>query len=199
MNPFVRPSGLRCSVRSAVVRAAALVAALGSGCKDSNTVTGLSSTPIPTVVAAAPTPLPTTTPTPPRTTLPTRAPTASPPATPIPTPATIDGHWTGSVAYYDLDYWWPNCTPEATATFSQGPPLHGSPISADIHTNCVDAAFEGTLQDDGTLIGEVTVRSGALHGAASGTFTGRSLFLKVPVFPGANGSQVGGFTLQMHR
>jgi len=103
------------------------------------------------------------------------------------------------VHYEDLDYWWPHCTPEAVATVSQGPPLYGSLISADIHTNCVNAVFQGTLQEDGTLVGEVTLRPGALRGAASGTFSGSSLFLEVPVFPGTDGSQIGGFTLRMHR
>ena len=101
---------------------------------------------------------------------PTRSPTATPPATPVPTPATISGNWTGTVQYFDLDYWWPHCTSGATATFGQGPPVYGSLVSASIHTNCVDASFQGTLQDDGTLTGEVTVKLGDLRGAASGSF-----------------------------
>jgi hypothetical protein len=112
---------------------------------------------------------------------------------------TISGHWTGSVHFHDLDAWSPHCEPTATAVFTQGPPVYGSPVSASVHNNCVDAEFQGSLRDDGALVGEMTVRAGSLHGAASGTFYWHSLYLDVPVFQAADTSQVGGFSITMHR
>jgi hypothetical protein len=171
------------------------------GCKNSDTITGQRSLGTPTPVPATPAP-PTTTPVPATPAPPTTTPVPATPAPPTTTPvAGISGTWTGTVQYHDLD-WWSECPSPASATFSQ----EGSTITGTIRTDCLNAHFQGSLQQ-GRLAGRVTLTSGkfAETGASSGEANSFYIYLDtrlLDVTPSPCGQQtcqVGGFAISLSR
>jgi hypothetical protein len=194
----------RTTTMSRILVAGAL-ALVPLGCKNSDTLVGpRTPTPAPpTPTLVAPTPAPAT-PTP------IHAPSTPIPMTPNPTlvPVTpaapsLDGIWTGTVAYLDLDFW-EGCDRSAKATFS----LNGSTVFGTIQTSCLDAQFLGTLDPSGHLTGTVTLTNLGFvwSGASSGSFGGSHVELTTPVFNTSSSRCTGsaclpfaGFTLSLGR